>query len=66
MRLMLLTRSAGLLKDKSRCKMCSDDRCVMCDSGSGRYWAFLIDRTEFGKGQKALEELRGIEGAGEV
>ena len=45
----LRTESAGLLKDKS-CRMCSYDRCMMCDS---RYVEdvdhFLISCTEFGK-----------------
>ena len=30
--------SAGLLKDKKRCRMVSDKRCVMCDSRVGRMW----------------------------
>ena len=48
--------------------MCSDDRCLMCDSGEVEdVDYFLIDCTEFGKGRKtSLEELRGVNGAGEV
>ena len=29
----LRSGSAGLLEDKKRCRMCVDDRCVLCDSG---------------------------------
>ena len=29
----LRTVSVGLLEDKKRCRMVSDERCVMCDSG---------------------------------
>ena len=60
----LRTGLAGLFQDKRRC---SDDRCVMCDSGEVEdVDHFLIGCTEFGKGWKALlEELRGVEGAGE-
>ena len=32
----LKTGSAGLLKDKKRCKMVRDEKCVMCDSGAGK------------------------------
>ena len=31
----LKTCSAGLLEDKTRCRMVSDEKCVMCDSGVG-------------------------------
>ena len=29
------TSSAGLLEDKKRCEMITDERCVMCASGKG-------------------------------
>ena len=32
--LRLRTSSAGLLEDNARCRMVSDERCVMCDSGA--------------------------------
>ena len=39
----LRTGSAGLLEDKKRCRMVSDERCVMCDSGIGEDVAdFLV------------------------
>ena len=31
----LRTGSAGLLKDKKRCKIIIDERCVMCEGGTG-------------------------------
>ena len=31
----LRTGSAGLLEDKKRCRMVSDKKCEMCDSGVG-------------------------------
>ena len=49
----LRTTSAGLLQDKRRCRLCSVDRCVMCDSGEVEdVDHFLIGCTKFGKGQK--------------
>ena len=33
LRFWLRSGSAGLLKDKKRCRMCVDDWCVLCDSG---------------------------------
>ena len=31
----LRTSSAGLLEDKKKCEMITDERCVMCASGEG-------------------------------
>ena len=33
LRFRLRTGSAGLFEDKKRCRMCTEDRCVLCDSG---------------------------------
>ena len=47
----LRTGSAGLLQDK-KCRMCSNDRCVMCDSREVEDVDYLlIGCTEFGKRQ---------------
>ena len=33
LRFRLRTGSAGLFEDKKRCRMCDDERCVLCNSG---------------------------------
>ena len=33
LRFPMRTGSAGLFEDKKRCRMCTEDRCVLCDSG---------------------------------
>ena len=38
----LRTGSAGLLEDKKRCRIVSDERCVMCDSGLGEDVAHFL------------------------
>ena len=38
----LRTGSAGLLEDKKRCRMLSDERCVMCDGGVGEDVAHFL------------------------
>ena len=38
----LRTGSAGLLADKKRCRIVSDERCEMCDSGVGEDMAHLL------------------------
>ena len=44
----LRTGSAGLLEDKKRCRMVSDERCVICDSRIGEDVAhFLVGYGEF-------------------
>ena len=44
----LRTSSAGLLADKKRCRMVSDERCVMCDSRTGEdVTHFLVGCAEF-------------------
>ena len=44
----LRTGSFGLLEDKKRCRMVSDERCVICDSRAGEDVAdFLVGCGEF-------------------
>ena len=51
----LRTGSAGLLEDKKRCRMVSDERCVMCDSGVGEDMAdFLVSCGKFERDRLVL------------
>ena len=51
----LRTGSAGLMEDKKRCRMVTDERCVMCDSGVGEDMAhFLVSCGEFERERLAL------------
>ena len=51
----LRTGSAGLMEDKKRCRMVTDERCVMCDSGVGEGVAhFLVGCGEFERERLAL------------
>ena len=47
--------SAGLLEDKKRCRMVSDKRCVICDSGVWEDVAhFLVGCGEFDRDRQVL------------
>ena len=49
------TGSGGLLEDKKSCRMASDERCVMCDSGVGEDVAhFLVGCGQFERYQLVL------------
>lgn len=63
----LRTGSAGLLVDKKRCRMVSDERCIMCDSGIGEDVVhFLVVCGEFEWDRQVLvDEVQRIVGAGE-
>ena len=69
MRLLFRLRNglAELLEDKKRCRMVSDDRCVMCDNRVGEDVAhFLVGCGEFERDWKMLlEDVGRIVGAGE-
>jgi len=61
LRFRLRTGSAGLLEDKKRCKMCTDDRCVLCDSGEVEdVKHFLVRCEEFSWERWRLLERIGI------
>ena len=58
----LRTGSAGLLEDKKRCRVVSDERCVMCDSRVGEdVGYFLVGCGEFERDRLVLldEACRG-------
>ena len=58
----LRTDSAGLLEDKKRCRMVSDQRYVMCDSGIGEDVAYFL----VGCGEMVLlDDVCRIEGSRE-
>ena len=51
----LRTGSAGLLEDKKRCRVVSDEKCVMCDGGVGEDVAhFLVGCGEFERSAGAV------------
>ena len=57
----LRTGSAGLLEDKKRCGMCTDDRCVLRDSGEVEdVKHFLVRCEEFSWERWRLLERIGI------
>ena len=59
----LRTGSAGLLEDKKRCRMVSDERCVICDSGVGEDVShFLIGCGEFEGDRLVLLDICRIVG----
>jgi len=63
----LRTGSAGLLEDKKQCRMCTDDRHVLCDSGQVEdVKHFLVRCEEFSwERQKLLERIGQMEGSQE-
>ena len=63
----LRTSSAWFLEDKKRCRVVSDERCVMCDSGVGEDVAhFLVGCGEFERGGLVLlDDVCRIVGARE-
>jgi len=67
LRFWLRTGSAGLLEDKKRCKMCTDDRCVLCNSGEVEdVKHFLVRCEEFSwERQRLLERIGQMEGSQE-
>ena len=64
LRFRLRTGSAGLFEDKKRCRMCDDERCVLCNSGEVEdVEHFLVRCEEFRwDRQVLLEKIRQIEG----
>ena len=51
----LRTGSVGFLENKMRCRIVSDERCVMCDSGVGEDVAhFLVGCGEFERDWQVL------------
>ena len=61
------TGSAGLLEDKKRCRMVSDESCVMCDSGVGKdVDYFLVGYRKFERDRlELLDDVCRIVGARE-
>ena len=55
----LSTGSAGLLEDKKRCRLVSDERCVMGDSGVGEDVALFL----VGCGEFEIDRLVLLDGA---
>ena len=64
LRFRLRTGSAGLFEDKKRCRMCDDERCVLCNSGEVEdVEHFLVRCEEFRWERRVLlEKIRQIEG----
>ena len=58
------TGSTGLFEDKNWCRMCDDERCVLCNSGEvENVEHFLVRCEEFRwERQDLLEKIRQIEG----
>ena len=50
LRFRLRTGSAGLFEDKKRCRMCTDDRCVLCDSGEVEDFKHFLVGVRRGRG----------------
>ena len=67
LRFRLRTGSAGLFEDKKRCRMCTDDRCVLCDSGEVEdVKHFLVRCEEFSwERQRLVERIGRMEGTQE-
>ena len=62
----LRTGSAGLLEDKKRCKMITDERCVRCESSAGDVGHLLVTYEEFESDQWVLaDEVSRIARTGE-
>ena len=64
LRFRLRTESAGLFEEQKRCRMCDDERCVLCNSGEVEdVEHFLVRCEEFRwERQVLLEKIRQIEG----
>ena len=67
LRFRLRTGSAGLFEDKKRCRMCTEDRCVLCDSGEvEEVKHFLVRCEEFRwERQRLVERIGRMEGTQE-
>jgi len=67
LRFRLRTGSAGLLEDNKWCRMCTEDGCVLCDSGEVEdVKHFLVRCEEFNWGrQRLLERIGWMEGSQE-
>ena len=67
LRFRLRTGSAGLFEDKKRCRMCTEDRCVLCDSGEVEdVKHFLVRCEEFRwERQRLVERIGRMEGTQE-
>jgi len=61
----LRTGSVGLLEDKKQCRMCTDDRHVLCDNGEVEdVKHFLVRCEKFSwERQKLLERIGQMEGS---
>ena len=60
LRFRLRTGSAGLFEDKKRCRMCDDERCVLCNSCEVEdVEQFLVRCEEFRWERQALLEANG-------
>ena len=59
LRFRLRTGSAGLFEDKKRCRMCDDERCVLCNSSEVDVEHFLVRCEEFRWERQALLEANG-------
>ena len=63
LRFRLITGSAGLFEDKKRCRMCDDERCVLCNGEVEDVEHFLVRCEEFRwDRQVLLEKIRQVEG----
>ena len=67
LRFRLKTGSAGLFEDKKRCRMCEDERCVLCNSSEVEDVEHFLARCEEfrWKKQDMLEKIRQMEGTQE-
>ena len=67
LRFRLRTGSAGLFEDKKRCRMCDDERCVLCNSCEVEHVEhFLVRCEEFRwERQDLLDKIRQMEGTQE-
>ena len=63
LRFRLRTGSAGLFEDKKRCRMCEDERCVLCNSGEVEdVEHFLVRCEEFRwKKQDMIRQMEGTQ-----